>query len=360
MVRKLWTRCAFFIWLLTFPILAQAQYKAERDGDIVKLTDQRHQTVVSVDPAVGDVVFSMKVKGQEVLHFPFASPDAFKQHGGVAGIPLLAPWANRLDQQAFYANGKKYIFNMTLGNVRGENPIHGFLSTASGWQVLAVKADKQSAWVTSRLEFYRHPDWMAQWPFAQVIEMTQRLHDGALEVHIKLENLSTDPMPVAIGFHPYLQLTDSKREDWTIHVSARSHYLLQPNKIPTGQTEPITNFFKNPDAAPLSDYNLDDGFGDLIRNSQGRAQFSVSGKHQKMTIEFGPKYQAAVIFSPNPKNMHARPGRAPQDPNFICFEPMSSITDALNLEHEGKLHGLQYIAPGGSWEESFWVIPSGF
>ena len=360
MVRMPWRKGAYFIWLFILPVLAQAQYKAERNGSIVTLSDERHETVVSIAPDVGDVVFSMKVKGQDVIHFPFSSPEAYKARGGVSGIPLLAPWANRLDQQAFYANGKKYIFNMTLGNVRGENPIHGFLSTASGWEIVELKSDRNSAWLTARLDFYKHPDWMAQFPFAHTIEMTQRLHDGALEVHIKLDNLSTDPMPVAIGFHPYYQLTDSKREDWTISVGARDHYLLQANKIPSGATEPITNEFKDPQAAPLRDYSLDDVFGDLVRDSRGRAQFTVSGKQQKLTLEFGPKYQAAVIFSPNPAQAPPRPGRPAQDPNFVAFEPMASITDAMNLEEEGKFHGLQTIAPGASWEESFWVIPSGF
>lgn len=370
MTRKLLGSASFLVCLFILPMLAHAQYKAERNGDIVTLTDQAHQTVVQVDPQVGDITFSMKVKGQEVIHFPFPSPQAFKGHGVSGGIPLLAPWANRLDQDAFYANGKKYIFNMTLGNVRGPIPIHGFLWDQPGWQIVSLQADHNSAWVTARLDFYKHPDWMAQFPFAQTIELTQRLHDGVLEVHVQLNNLSVDPMPVAIGFHPYLQLTDSPRADWVINVGARTHYLLQPNKIPTGQTEPITSFFKNPSAAPLKDYSLDDGFGDLIRDSQGRAHFTVTGKHQKLTVEMGPNFQAAVLFSPNPATMRRRPrpGNAPArtgrmmhfDPNFICFEPMTSITDAMNLEHEGKLHDLQHVPPGGSWSGTFWVIPSGF
>ena len=47
----------------------------------------------------------------------------------MSGIPFLAPWANRLDETAFYANGKKYSFSLELGNVRaGQNnhPMHGF------------------------------------------------------------------------------------------------------------------------------------------------------------------------------------------------------------------------------------------
>ena len=355
--------CFLLLLLLGSPGLLRAQYSVQRKGNIVQLIDGRHDTVVSIVPSIGDLTFEMKVKGQDVLHFPYSSINDFKTHPGLAGIPFLAPWANRLDEQAFYANGKKYVFNMSLGNVRGENPIHGFLTRAP-WDVVELKADKNSAWLRSRLDFYRHPDWMEQFPFAQTFELTQRLHDGVLEVHIRIRNLGTDPLPVAIGFHPYYQLTDSKREDWTVQVGAKTHYLLQSNKIPTGETEPITTKFSNPAEVPLKDYDLDDVFGDLVRDSKDRATFVVIGKHQKITVQFGPKFRAAVIYSPNPSVAVSRPAitssRPLQDPNFICFEPMASITDALNLEHAGKFKGVQQIAPGGTWEESFWVIPSGF
>ena len=61
----------------------------------------------------------------------------------MGGVPFLAPWANRLDEQAFYANGRRYAFDMELGNVRGAIQIHGFLTTASQWQVVEAKADRR-------------------------------------------------------------------------------------------------------------------------------------------------------------------------------------------------------------------------
>ena len=47
-------------------------------------------------------------------------------------------------------------------------------------------------------------------------------------------------------------------------------------------------------------------------------------------------------------------------PNFICIEPMAGITNALNLAHRGVYKELQSIPPGGTWQESFWIRPSGF
>ena len=139
---------------------------------------------------------------------------------GPLGIPFLGPWANRLDEQAFYANGKRYALNMDLGNVRGAHPIHGFLSAAV-WEVVDAKADEGAAWVTSRLDFLSQPDWMAQFPFAHTIVMTHRLRDGVLDITVALHNVSAAPMPVAIGFHPYFALTDAPRDAWTIGLAAR-------------------------------------------------------------------------------------------------------------------------------------------
>src|SRR5260221_12190595 len=170
----------FFVMVSTIRGAAQ-QYTARRNGDVVQLEDAKNQTVVSIIPSVGNIAFSMKVRGQEVLRWPYTSVEDFKTRPGRAGIPFMGPWANRLDEQAFYANGKKYAFDMDLGNVRGAIPIHGFLSSTDQWQVMEVKQDAKSAWVTSRLDVYKQPMWMKQFPFAHSIEMTHRLQDGVLQ-----------------------------------------------------------------------------------------------------------------------------------------------------------------------------------
>ncbi len=118
--------------------------------------DQVPVTVLKVDSC--RVVSHMTVNGQAILRWPYASLEDFRARPAYNGIPLLAPWANRLDEQAFYANGGRYPFEMALGNVHGTIPIHGFLSFAREWQVLETGADETAAWVRSRLDFYRHPD----------------------------------------------------------------------------------------------------------------------------------------------------------------------------------------------------------
>ncbi len=120
------------------------RYSAVREGDVVRLTDRTADIVVSIMPSVGNIAFEMRVKGHNVLRFPHETLADFKARPNATGIPFMGPWANRLDEQAFYANGKRYAFDMSLGNVRGAIPIHGFLTTTDQWQVTALRSTRRS------------------------------------------------------------------------------------------------------------------------------------------------------------------------------------------------------------------------
>ena len=367
---------------------AQPRYSAKQTGDVVQLRDTKTDTTVSVMTSVSNA-YEMVVKGQNLIRMTFATVDEFRARPGLNGIPLLAPFANRLDETAFYANGKKYNFDLELGNIRGPIPIHGYLSGVKDWKMVEAKADANAAWVINQLDFYRNPQSMQQFPFAHTLTMTYRLQDGVLEVRTRIDNLSVEPMPVAIGFHPYFQLTDSTREDWRLSIGARTHWLLAPNKIPTGETEPIEKMFPDRHEVPLKDFDLDDVYGDLERDGQGRAVMSIKGKAQQLDVILGPNYKAIVLYSPNPANARgggggrgrggnaAAPAATPAAPampsvpltgtnpdvpnrGFIAIEPMVGITDSMNLAQKGLYKELQSVPPGGKWEESFWLRPKGF
>jgi aldose 1-epimerase len=341
----------FLIFSLSFAAFSQ-HYTAQRTSDqgtpIVRLADSARGMEVSILPTFGNRAYEFKVHGDNVLNFPFGNLEAFAKRPGLNGIPFLAPWANRIDGLAFWANGKKYQFNESLGNVHGALPIHGLLSTSPLWEVIEVAADAKSAHVTSRLQFWKAPDLMAQWPFAHEYEMTFRLADGVLEVTTTVKNLSTDPMPLAIGFHPYYQIPNTPRDQWTVHIPARKHIEADVRLIPTGELKPadLTASFS------MKGHTFDDGFTDLERDSNGRAHFSIESGNRKIEILFGQKFPVAVVYAPP-----APPG---QTRDFVCFEPMTAITNGINLNHDGRYSDLQVIAPGKSWTESFWVRPDGF
>jgi aldose 1-epimerase len=326
---------------------------------VVRLEDALSGTVVSVCPTFGNNAFEMRINGVDVLWRPYESLDDFKASGqGRGGIPFLGPWANRLDEQAFYANGQRFPFDMDIGNVRGATPIHGLLMRTDRWKVIDMNADDRQSSVTSRLEFYRVPLWMKQFPFAHAIDMTHRLHDGGLDVTTTIENLSADPMPLAVGFHPYFRLPDGGRDHWTVSIGARTRWLLSDAKLPTGESEPIERSFQHPRNVALKDHDLDHVFSDLVRDQSGMATMSVSSPTHRVDVEWGPTYRAAVVFAPKapPIPIEGKPSRG----DFVCLEPMAGISNSMNLAHKGLYNELQYIPRGGTWSETFRVRTRGF
>jgi aldose 1-epimerase len=338
--------------LLTLAASAAAQnYTAHQTSEqgiaVIRLADSASGVEVAVVPSLGNRASEMKVHGKNILYSPVSDLAALMKKPDLSGVPFLAPWANRLSEEAFWANGKKYPFNMTLGNVRGPVPIHGLLTSSDLWEVTEVGADRNSAHVTSRLQFWKHPELMAQWPFAHEYEMTYRLADGVLEVKITVKNLSAESMPIALGFHPYYRIPDVPRDRWVARIPARKIAVTDSRLVATGEFTP----YDLPTPLPLRGHQLDTGFADLERDEQGRAHFSIEADGKKVETIYGPKYPVAVIYAPP---------ALPDDPReFICFEPMTGITNAINLYHEGKYPQLQSVAPGASWTESFWIRASG-
>jgi aldose 1-epimerase len=392
------------------PAAAQ-RYTAKQNGDVVELADTTAQMNVSVVSSMSDA-WKIQVKGQNLVR---TSPtlEEFMARPGFNGMPILAPFANRLDETAFYANGKKYNFDLELGNIRGPIPSTGFVNgNTKAWQLVEFKADGKGAWVTCRLDFYKNPVFMKQFPFAHTITMTYRVSEGALEVNTRLDNLSLEPMPVVFGYHPIYELPDGNRDDWTVSLDAKTHWIEIPQRLPTGETQPIENFFgSDRTAIQLKKYALiDDVFTDLVRDANGRATMKLMHNGKELHVSLGPKFKTVLAWStPLPAGgpggggggrgagggraggAGAPPAAAPPAPSgpfpvdpaqgvkvappavaraegapaptakgFIAFEPMVAITNALNLAHRGVYKDLQTIPPGGSWAESFWITTKGY
>ena len=395
------------VCIVAMPAAAQ-RYTVKQDGDVIALADTTAKMSVAVVSSMGKA-WQIQVNGQNLVRTS-ASLEAFQANSGLNGMPLLAPFANRLDETAFYANGKKYNFDLELGNVRGPIPGTGFVNGSKAWQLVEFKADGKSAWVTCRLDFYKIPQFMKQFPFAHTITLTYRVSEGTLEVHTRLDNLSGEPMPAVIGYHPIYELPDGNRDDWTVSVDAKTHWIEIPERLPTGETQPIENFFnadKDRMTIKLKNYALiDDVFSDLIRDANGRATMKLMYNGKELDETLGPKFKAVLLWSTpltagGGRGGGARraggqtglaagggPAPAPSGPfpvnpaqgvkiappavpptagaanpttkGFIAFEPMVGVTNALNLAQKGIYKELQMIPVGGSWEESFWITTKGY
>ena len=219
-----------FALVLAAPAAAQ-RYTAKQDGDVIELADMpTAQMNVSVVWSMTDA-WRIQVKGKDLVGTSWRSADQ-QARPGFNGMPLLAPFAIRLDETAFYANGKKYNFDLELPTCACASPAPGWSDLSRAWQLLEHKADGKAAWVTCKLDFYKNPQYMKQFPFVDTMTMTYRVAYGALKVRTRLDNLSTKPMPVVIGYHPIFELPDGTRNDWTVSADAQTHWIDIPQRLP--------------------------------------------------------------------------------------------------------------------------------
>src|SRR5208282_2110849 len=136
------------------------------------LLDSKLKMDAGIVPDIGNLAFQFKVNGKDVLIPVESFQDYLAKHTFGWGIPFLAPWANRIDNWSYYFEGKKYLLNDSLGNIIRDDfkqPLHGLLVYETRWKVAKTgSSDVDGAFIVSRLEFYKYPDLMAQFPFAQV------------------------------------------------------------------------------------------------------------------------------------------------------------------------------------------------
>ena len=216
----------------------------EQDGfRTIRLADQEADLCVSVAPEIGNNAFEMLHRGHDFLWRPEASLSSLREKKLLFGIPFLAPWANRLDQDRYWVNRTPYLINRELGNIREDprnQPIHGLL-IFEPWEVESASADAAGARLVCRYDFTARPKFMAQFPFAHQLKMTHTVRDGRLHVSVRITSQSDEPIAVAVGFHPYFTLPNTNRDDWAIEVPALTHLALNNDKIPTGERTVVSN-----------------------------------------------------------------------------------------------------------------------
>jgi len=316
------------------------------------LRDVARKMELALAPGLGNLAYAFEVNGKDVFIAPESLQAYLDRHWFGWGNPFMAPFANRIDKDFYFFEGKKYLLNDSFGNLLRVPPnnyvLHGLLVYEPRWEVIQSGASRaEGAFIVSRLEFYKYPDLMASFPFAHTYEVTYRLKDGKLECATKIKNLSNSSMPAHFGYHPYFR-PDGPRAEWTLAIGARKHWLTERELIPTGETEPTEKFLPGASqGVALGATFIDNTFSDFARDRKGLGSIWVKGRTRKIEVIYGKEYDYAVIY-------------APLDNTLICIEPETGPTNAFNLAHEGKFRGLILIEPGKTFEATYWIVPTGF
>ena len=250
-------------------------------------------------PDLGMLGASLTWRGTELLSL----------HGGLAayrrrsstGIPLLAPWANRLSKTKFRVAGVDVDLRLLPIKLDPNGlPMHGTMTARRGWEVVRLEPGR----LVARFD-YSTPELLAAFPFPHELEVEARLSENGLRVTTALRPTGRRRVPVSFGWHPYFK-APGRRDRWSLRVPAREHLGLDPKGIPNGRSTP-----EPAGTVSLGDRALDDLYA-LGRDRR----FVLSGGGRAIEVRFDDGYPFAQLFAP--------PGK-----RFVAIEPMTAPTDAL-------------------------------
>ena len=299
--------------------------------ETLTITSPGGRTAARFVPALNMICCSLTHDGAELLELR-RGVEAYAEAGKTMGIPLLYPWANRLDHFGYEAAGKRVTLSEDDVRIpRDANglPIHGVLPRLLEWDVTAQRDGDGE--VEARLA-WSSPDLLELFPYRHEAQLRIGVVDGELSIATTVRASGEDPVPVSFGYHPYLRIPNVSRETWDVELGASRRLVLDERGIPTGEREPVTER-----AFKLGQTSWDDAFDGL----DTPAEFAVAGGDTKLTVTFRAGYPFAQVF-------------APAEQEFICFEPMTATGDALN-----RGDGLEVVAPGGEHRAEFAVTIAG-
>lgn len=286
--------------------------------ETVTLRDPSSSLTATYAPRIGMVGTSLSDDGVELLG-QRRGLYAYVSNHKTMGIPILYPWANRLSSNGYGVDGSVVTLTPGTGGVRTDEhgvPIHGFLAAYPDWTVTTLLESQ----LTAELDFAARPGLLASFPFPHTLTLDVTLADRTLTVTTTVTATTGSRVPLCFGFHPYLQLPDVPRAQWTIETPAMQYRPVNAWGIPTGAAEQ-----RAASSEVLGSKVIDDGYDEVAAGST----FAVSGGDRRIEVHFDEGFTAAQVF-------------APGNDDVVCFEPMAAATDAL------RRGGYREVAAGES------------
>lgn len=301
----------------------------------VALTSPKGDVRVCVLPALAMLIPSIEHAGTELLG-QRAGVRAYADRGSTMGIPLLYPWANRIAGLEYAAAGRTTRLDPASPLLRLDGaglPIHGLRTAGRGWRVCGRRSDAAGAAIESVLDAAADPGIMAAFPFPHQIRVGVELKGAELAIDVAIHAGADAPVPVALGFHPYLRLPGVPRPEWRVRLPVVRHASLDARGLPTGASDAVA-----PTDGALGRRTYDDLFTEL---APPRA-FTLAGGGRTLTLTMETGFPVAQVF-------------APADDAVIAFEPMTAPVNALAQGGPA----LPIVAPGGVFRTRFTLAVTG-
>lgn len=278
---------------------------------------------LEIEPGVGAGIADLSVRGPRGEWWPLMrrAPERVGWFNDLASY-FLAPWPNRIAGARFEHRGRRHDLKPDWPD---GSAIHGLVKDRP-WRVVERSPVSAALGIDS-------DEIGAAWPWAFRASAAYELFDEALSLRLSVRNLSREPMPAGLGFHPFFNRALWDRNDRVeVRYSASGRYPAT-EMFPTGPARDDDVAASLREGRPLG-HGLDDVF--LGSADGAHIHWPASGVRARFACS--PNLSHAVIYTG---------GAVHRDLPFFCFEPVTMVNDGFNLMTRGwEGTGVSELGPG--------------
>lgn len=275
--------------------------------------------------------------------------DANGDGGYRFGAAILIPYANRIrgevapDGKTVNVNWEGHALSL-LANTSGRGPgaekhaMHGLIlkSKVSDVRTKKIAGGEQ---VTGILHA---GDFGGRWVSSTDLMFTVSLTADAIDVEVTAKNVGKQAEPIAIGWHPYINLPSGNRSQVRVHIPGAQYSEMdsRDNMIPTGKlvnVDGTPDDWRAPEGVALGDRFYDENWCHFERTNG-----AIAVKVADPAAQFGVEIDGV---SPEIKTVEAySPARA----KFVAIEHQFNFNDPFGKQWNGMDTGMVRLKPGKS------------
>lgn len=268
---------------------------------------------------VGAALRALTVDGVDLVpRYPDDAPTP-----AASGV-VLVPWPNRIRDGRWDDDGTER--QLAISEPAFGNASHGLLRYTA-YRALEQTADA----VTLAADVVPQTGY----PYHLATRVTYRVTADGLQVTHLLENVGVGAAPVALGTHPYFQISDVDTADLLLQAPAATWFRLDAQNIPIAE-EPIDAARDLRTPRRVGDLRLDGAFAGLPRDEHGHANASlIAPDGRRLRVWLGSGFDYLQLFITD---------RYPGHDVAVAIEPMTAPANAFNT---GR--GVRRLTPGEAW-----------
>jgi aldose 1-epimerase len=263
------------------------------------------------------------------------------------GAAILVPYVNRIrgqvspDGKTVNVNWEGHTLSLP-GNTSGRQPgaekhaMHGLILKARVTDVRTRKipGGEQVSGTLHAGDFGGH------WVSSTDLMFTVSLTADAVDVLVTAKNVGKEAEPIAIGWHPYINLPSGNRAQARVHIPGAqfSEMDRRDDMIPTGKlvnVEGTVNDWRAPEGAALGDRFYDENWCHFERTNG-----AIVVKVIDPVAQFGVEIDG---LSPEINTVEAY---APPRAKFVVIEHQFNFNDPFGKQWNGMDTGMVRLKPG--------------